>query len=75
MFIQSVLIVESLRKNEPFLKKLQKTIEEIIETTNKYGHLPLSLDDPKSFCVTMCHGSPGVIPLFTEAIKIFPHMQ
>ncbi len=38
------------------------------------GLLPVKATDKQIHVMNVCHGSPGTIPLFTLAAKIFPHM-
>jgi hypothetical protein len=65
-----------LKKDKLLLDAIDITLDKIVKVISINGHLPDIDGKPdEKKRVHFCHGSPGAIPLLTEAIKLFPEKK
>jgi hypothetical protein len=74
MLVKSIQLVKQLGEDEELKKLVKNGLGKIVATLKEFGYLPEVDSIAEETHPSLENGTPGVIPLFTQAALLFPEM-
>ena len=77
MLIKALQLIPNIAEDSKIVSLIKTTVDDLVNRLSPQGNLTYTLDEDTSqkkeedYPVHFCHGSPGAIPLFIEAHKLF----